>query len=232
VQLQGLATYLDVVIAPRRAFARLAGAPTWGWAALCGLALTLVAVLVSERAQLHLLALSEAHRLAALPPGERLSERIAAAQVAPMRPALFVIGALVAPWLYWSLLSVFFFLAAAIGRGQARLGSAWVLAINSYAPYGIAGVINALLVAVADPASLTSATSVVRLPSPRWLVHDDPRLAGFLSAYHVGDLWYLAIVALALHTLMRLSWLAALLATVALSLLFGLFASFAAGGAP
>ena len=60
MQLRGLVTYARVLWAPRRAFSDLLAAPTWGWAALCGLVLTLAAVLLSQHAQVRMMAVMEA----------------------------------------------------------------------------------------------------------------------------------------------------------------------------
>ena len=49
----GLATYLKVFYAPSEAFATLARVPTWGWAAIIGVILTLVSTLILMPATLH-----------------------------------------------------------------------------------------------------------------------------------------------------------------------------------
>ena len=49
----GLATYFKVIFAPGDAFATLARAPMWGWAALVGTVLTVVGTIVLMPATLH-----------------------------------------------------------------------------------------------------------------------------------------------------------------------------------
>jgi len=232
VSLAGLATYAQVVFAPRRAFARLSDVPTWGWAALGGCVLTVAAVLLSERAQLHVLAITEAQRIAALPAGERLRAQMAANQIASARPALFIAGALVAPWVLWPLIAFFFFLAALVGNGRARLSLAWVTALNTYAVYGIAGVANAALVALHDPATAQGPDDLLRLPSPALLFPHAPALHAFFSAYTIGGLWYYAIVAIGLQSVMRMPRTQAIVATVIFSLLFGVLAALGGAGHP
>ena len=229
MSLAGLATYAQVIVAPRRAFARLSEIPTWGWAAIGGCLLTVAAVLLSERAQLHVLAITEAQRIAALPPGERLRAQMAASQIASARPALFVLGALVAPWLLWPLIAFFFYLAALLGNGRARLSLAWVTALNSYAVYGIAGVANAALVALHDPTSALGPEDLLLLPSPAVLFPHASALQAFFSAYTIGGLWYYA-VAIGLESVMRMPRAAAIAATVIFSLLFGVLAALGGGG--
>ncbi len=228
----GLATYFEVLVAPRRAFEQLASTRTWGWAALCGLALTLVALFLSEPAQLHILALSEAHRMASLPPGQRFQEQIAIAQIAPLRRTLFIVGAVSVPWLVWALISLFLFVVTVIGRGHPNLGNAWVAALNSYGVYGVTSVLNAALVALHNPATILGPSDLLRLPSPGWLFPHAPQLAAFLSAYNVGAIWYYAVVAIALEKLLRVPRVPSLVATFAYSLLYGVFAAIAGGAAP
>lgn len=228
----GLVAYWQVLVAPRRAFTQLLSRPTWGWAAICGLVLTLAAVLLSRAAQTHMLDIVEAQRLATMAPGERLREQLAAAQAASLRQTFFVIGALVAPWLVWALITVFFFVGAVSGRGRPRISMSWVASLNSYAPYGIAGVINATLVALADPSSISRPADLVRLPSPALFITHPTQLAAFLTAYNVGALWYYAVVAFALETMMRMPRAAAIGAAFIYSLLFGALAAFGGTGAP
>jgi hypothetical protein len=232
VNLAGLVTYAWVLVAPRRAFAQLSSARTWGWAAVCGLCLTLVSVLLSQHAQAHMMDLVEARRLATMTPGQRLPEQIAAAQVAPLRQTFFVAGAIVAPWLVWLLIAIFFFLAAVLGRGRPKFGNAWATSLNSYAPYGVAAVVNAALVALRDPSTISRPTDLVRLPSPAWLVPHSPELAAFLTAYNLGAIWYYGVVVVALETVMRMPRPAAIGATMVLSLLFGALGVYGGVGSP
>ncbi len=232
MNLDGLVTYARVLISPRVAFARLAVVPTWGWAAIAGIVMTLAAMLIAEQAQLHMLALSEAHRIAALPPSERLRERVATAQVAPFVASLFVVGALVTPWFTWALIATFVFIAAAIGRGAISIAGAWVATLNSSAVYGLQMVVNALLVARQDPNSLRTALDLVRLPSPAWFFPHDVALASFLTAYNILSIWYYVVMAIALERLMRMPRPAAAIAAFVYSLLCGFFAAAATRGGP
>ena len=226
MQLAGLVAYLRVLVAPRRAFAQLIAKPAWGWAAIIGLALTLLAVELSQAAQTHMMAVIETQRLAAMAPGERLREQLAAAQAASLRHTFFIVGALVAPWLVWSLITIFLFAVAVFGRGRPQISTAWVASLNSYAPYGVAGVLNATLVALADPSSISQATDLVRLPSPALLASHSPHVAAFLTAYNLGAIWYYVVFAIALETMMRVPRAAAIAATMVYSLLFGALAAF------
>jgi hypothetical protein len=224
-RLDGLIAYLTIPWRPRAAFSYLQRFPTWGWAALLGMLLTALAALIAQPAQLHVLAVSEAHRIAALPPGAQLRERMAVAQTSRSIGLLLMIGALVGPWLVWALIAIFFFISAAIGGGKARFAAAWVAALNSYAVLGIALVVNALLVSLHDPSSLNSSLDLARLPNLGMFFQHDRILAAFLSAYNPLYIWYYVIVAIALERLLGMPRPAAAVAAVAYSLLQGVIAA-------
>jgi len=228
----GLVTYVWVLAKPRAAFERLKNAPTWGWAAVIGLFLTLAALLIAEPAQLHVLAASESHRIAALPPSERVRAQIVQLHVAGSLKSLFIIGALLGPWITWFLMTLFFFLAAAISRARARFGMAWVVALNSYVVYALGGVVNAALLAVRDPNHVNSALDLIAVPSLGWLFPHNPAIAAFLSAYNPFGIWYYAIVAIAMTAVLNVPRTAAIVATVGYSLLFGFFATSAVVAPP
>ena len=197
----------------------------WGWAAIAGILMTVIALLVAEPAQLHLMAVAQAHRIAAAPPGEQLRERVALAQVASLARLFLMIGALAGPWVIWFLIALIFLGVAAICRGYASFATAWVAALNSYAMLGIALVANALLVSLHDPHLMTSPLDLVRFPHPGMLVHDNPGLAAFLSAYNPLYIWYYVIVVAALERLMRVPRGPAIAATLVYSVLHGLIAA-------
>ena len=223
--LDGVVAYLTVPWRPNAAFAQLQRVPTWGWAALLGMLLTALATLISQPAQLHVLAVSEAHRIAGLPPNDQLRERVAVAQTSRSLGLFLMIGALVGPWLVWLLIAIFFFISAAIGGGKARFAAAWVAALNSYAVLGIALVVNALLVSLHDPTSLNSSLDLARLPNPGMLFQHDRIAAAFLSAYNPLYIWYYVIVAVALERLLGMPRSAAVAASIAYSLLQGVIAA-------
>jgi hypothetical protein len=232
VSIGGLVTYYRVLVNPRAAFERLKNVPTWGWASAAGLLLTLAALLVAEPAQLHVLAASESHRIAALPPSERFRSLIAQAQVAAYVKPLLIIGAFTTPWITWFMMTLFFFIVAAISRSGARFGLAWVLALNTYLVYGLAGVVNSSLLALRDPNTVNSGLDLVAVPSLGWFFPHNPALAGFLSAYNPFDIWYYVVVAIALVQLLNVPRAAAIGATVGYSLLFGFFAASAVAVQP
>ena len=192
----GLVSYSSVLVRPRVAFERLKNLPTWGWAAAIGLLLTLGAFLVPEPAQLHVLAASESHRIAALPPGERVRAQMAHLQIAGSLKSLFILGALIGPWITWFLMALFFFVTAAISRGRASFGMAWVVALNCYVVYGVAGMVNATLLATRDP-NLVNSASRSRRHTVSWLaVPAQPCARGLpvclqslqhLVLHHCGD---------------------------------------------
>lgn len=228
----GLVSYVWVLIRPRAAFERLKSTPTWGWAAVVGLLLTLAAFLIAERAQLHVLAAAESHRIAALPPSERVRAQIAQLHVAGSLKTLFIVGALLGPWMTWFLMALFFFMTTAISRARASFGMAWVVALNSYAIYALGGIVNAAVLAARDPNQVNSALDLVAVPSLGWLFPHSPAIAAFLSAYSPFNIWHYAIVAGALMLVLNVPRAAAVVATVGYSLLFGFFATSAVVAPP
>ncbi len=225
----GLLTCLSVLVKPRSAFDLLRQQPTWGWAALIGIIATLGALLLTEPAQLHVLAVQEAHRIAALPPSARLQERLAVAAVDRIRKPLFIIGAVTIPWITWFLISLFFWIAAAVSRSGATFRLAWVATLNSYVVYGVAGLTNGVLVAIRDPNLVNSGLDLVRLPSLAPLFPNQPQVAAFLTAYNVLNLWYYVVLAIALERVLQLRRPAAAGTVVAYSLLSGFFSALAVG---
>jgi len=228
----GLVTYVWVLARPRAAFERLKNAPTWGWAAAIGLLLTLAAFLIAEPAQLHVLATSESHRIAALPPSERIRAQIVQLHISESHKTLFIVGALVGPWITWFLMALFFFMAAAISRARASFGMAWVVALNSYVVYALGGVANAVLLAAHDPNHVNSALDLIAMPSLGWLFPHNQAIAAFLSAYGPFNIWYYVIIAAALIAVLKLPRAAAVVATIGYSLLLGFFAASAVVAPP
>lgn len=224
-RLDGLIAYLTIPWRPKAAFAHLQRFPAWGWAALLGMLLTALAALISQPAQLHVLAVSEAHRIAALPPGDQLRERVAVAQTSKSIGLFLMIGALFGPWLVWLFIAIFFFISAAIGGGRARFAASWVAALNSYVVLGIALVVNALLVSLHDPSSLNSSLDLARLPNLGMLFQHARVAAAFLSAYNPLYIWYYVIVAVALERLLGMPRSAAAVAAVMYSLFQGMIAA-------
>ncbi len=228
----GLVSYIWILVKPRVAFERLKNAPTWGWAAIIGLLLTLAAFLIAEPAQLHVLAASESHRIAALPPSERVRAQIVQLHIAGSQKTLFIVGALLGPWITWFLMALFFFMTAAISRARARFGMAWVVALNSYVLYALGGIANAALLAVRDPSQVNSALDLIAVPSLGWLFPHNPAIAAFLSAYNPFNIWYYAVIASALIAVLNVPRAAAVVATIGYSLLLGFFATAAVVAPP
>jgi hypothetical protein len=199
---------------------------------MLGLFLTLAAFLIAEPAQLHVLAVSESHRISLLPPGERVQAQIAQLQIARSLKTLFIIGPIAGPWITWFLMALFFFMASVVSRSRAAFWMAWVVALNSYVVYGVGGVVNAAILATRDPMSVNSALDLVALPSLGLFFPHVPAIQGFLSAYNPFNIWYFAIVAIALVAVMKLTRAAAIATTVGYSLLFGFFAASAVGAPP
>ncbi|MBC5805478.1 MAG: hypothetical protein DLM53_10505 [Candidatus Eremiobacter antarcticus] len=219
----GLAKALSVIISPKAAFEQLAAMPAWGWAAIIGIALTLGAVLLSLHAQSHLVSVMQDQRIAQMPSEQQAAARTQLAKFASLSSIFIIIGALVGPWLAWLIAAVVFIIAAALGGGTATFGRAWVAAVNCYIVYGIAGLVNAIILSLRDPSTVNSMADVMSLPSLAMIVHPGIKLTAFLFNYNVLYIWYYVVVAIALYIMLKLSRTAAIVTAVLYSLIWALY---------
>lgn len=219
----GLAKALGVIIGPRAAFEQLSAVPAWGWAAIIGIVLTLAAVLLSLHAQTHLVSVMQDQRIAQMPSDQQAVARTQMAKFASLSTIFIMIGAVIGPWLVWLIAAVVFLIAAALGGGTATFGRAWVTAVNCYIVYGIAGLVNAIILSLRDPSTVNSMADVMSLPSLAMIVHPGIKLTAFLFSYNVLYIWYYIVVAIALHTMLKVSRTTAIVATVLYSLIGALY---------
>ncbi len=219
----GLAKALSVIIGPRAAFEQLSAMPAWGWAAIIGIALTLAAVLLSLHAQAHLVSVMQDQRIAQMPSEQQAQARTQLAKFASLSSIFIVVGSFIGPWIAWLVAAVVFLIAAALGGGTATFGRAWVAAVNCYIVYGIAGLVNAIILSLRDPATVNSMADVMSLPSLAMLAHPGIKLTAFLFNYNVLYIWYYVVVAIALHTMLKVSRSTAIVTAVLYSLIWALY---------
>jgi Yip1 domain len=224
----GLLTYFSIIFSPKAAFDRLSRVPTWGWAALLGIVLTLVAVILTGPAQLHMAATMQQQRIAQMPADQQAQARSAMAMAAGFTKVSIYVFTLIVPWFAWLLSAVVLLIAAALGGGEAKFARAWVASVNAYVIIAIAGIINAIIVALRDPTTVNSPADMATLPSLALLFHDSPKAAAFFAAYNVLYIWYYVVAVIALERVLKVSRPVAIATVVIYSLIWALLAMAAA----
>jgi len=200
--LSGLTTYFSVLFTPRAAFARLSQYPTWGWAALIGMILVMATLLLTMPAQVHMSAAMQQQRIAEMSADQRAAAQSAIQSMAGFTKVFIYIAGLIGPWIAWLITALLFLIPAAIG-GEVKFGRAWVAALNSFAVWGLAGLINAIIVSMRDPSTVNTPADISALPSLGLLVHNNPKLFAFLFSYNVLYIWYYAVAAIALEQMLK-----------------------------
>jgi hypothetical protein len=216
----GLQTYLKVFYAPSEAFTTLARVPTWGWAAIAGVVLTLVSSVILMPATLHYTHIAQEQSLSQMSADQAAAARETMAKI----PSLVyeiggVVGAIIVPWLVWLVGASVFLIGAALGGGEARFKNAWVSAVNTYGVAAIGSIISAIIVALRGADNVNSTMDLYASPSLAMLVHGSPKVAAFLYAFNVFNLWYYVVVIIALEHMLKLSRIAAIVTVVILALL-------------
>ncbi|MBV8171415.1 MAG: YIP1 family protein [Candidatus Eremiobacteraeota bacterium] len=218
----GLATYFKVIFAPGDAFATLARAPMWGWAALVGTVLTVVGTIVLMPATLHFIHATQEQSLSQMSADQAAAARATMAKIPNSVYSIFgVVGSIFAPWFYWLIGSIVFIIGAAISGAEVRFKAAWVGAVNCYVIPAIGTVIVAVIVMLRGPENVNSSADLYALPSLAMLVHGSPKLAGFLYAFNILNIWFYAVAVIAMEQLLKMSRGAAIMTVIVLALLGG-----------
>ncbi|MDQ6824653.1 MAG: YIP1 family protein [Candidatus Eremiobacteraeota bacterium] len=221
----GLGTYVSILTTPRAAFSQLTAAPTWGWAALIGIVLTLAAAIISLPVQIHLANAMQQAQVSQMPADQQAQAGAAMAKLSWATP-YFIIGAsLFGPWLGWLITAAVFLAGSAISGGQARWNKAWTAAVNAYIITGVATLVGAIIMRLRGPEMMTTVRDAYTLPSLAMLAHGGAKAAAFLYSYNIFYIWYYVIAVIALEEMMRLRRGSAVVTVVFLSLLGALLAS-------
>ncbi len=218
----GLATYFKVLYAPGEAFSTLARVPTWGWAAIVGIILTIIATAIGIPAIIHLIQATQEKSIQQMSADQAAAQR---AILAKVPQAVYVVIAfvqgLLLPWIFWLVGAVVYLVGAALGGGEARFKSAWVCAVNLYIIGALGALAGYLIIALRGAASVSSAADMYALPSLAMLVSGSVKMQAFLYSFNLVNIWLYIVAVIALEQVMKMSRTAAIVTVVVLALLGG-----------
>jgi hypothetical protein len=218
----GLATYFKVLYAPGEAFSTLARVPTWGWAAIIGIILTVVATAIGVPAILHLIQAGQEKAIQQLPADQAATQRAVLAKVPQaLYIALAFVQGLLIPWFAWLIGAVVFLIGASLSGGEARFKSAWVCALNLYIIGAVGAVATYVIVALRGAANVSSSADLYALPSLAMLVPGSVKLQALLYSFNLVNIWYYIVAVIALEQVMKMSRTAAIVTVLVLAVLGG-----------
>jgi hypothetical protein len=223
----GLATYLKVIYAPGEAFATLARVPTWGWAAIAGILLTIVGTFLALPASLHYSHIAQEQQFSQMPADQAAAAREFTAKIPQWAYYIFgFIGALLGCFFAWLIASVVYLISAALGGGEAVFKKAWVTAVNLYIIPVLGSVAAGLILLLRGPENANTSADLFVLPSPAMLIHGPVKLAAFLYyGLNVVNIWYYIVAVIALQKMLKVSSVVAVVTVAVVGvLLAGLLA--------
>jgi hypothetical protein len=218
----GLKAAIDIVISPKEALEQIRVAPTWGWAFLIVVVITVAAYFVMLPAVQHAMVgdLAKAAltnpQLAALSPEQREANTKMALGLTPF----FVVLAPVSLLFFCLLQTVIMLVFNALGRGTGGFKFFWASSINISIVYGLGQIVAAIVVLLRGADSFGSNAEVQRaIPSLALLAPGaGPKVLAFLSTINPFAIWSLVLVAMAMTVVGRVpklqAWLAAVLAFI------------------
>lgn len=215
----GLSTYLSILWSPVAAFDQLRATPTWGWAALVGIVLLLVATFISMPELEKGAQIAQAARLATMSADQQAAARDVMAKTAALFPLFAVIGIVIVTWLIWVISAVVYAIGGAISGAGAKFSLAWVVAVNIGIIAYVGALVNAVILAARGPDAISSTLDQYALPSLGMFFHDNVKLAMFLNSYNVDYLWLYVVAVIGLERTLLMKRGAAIATVVVLSLI-------------
>jgi hypothetical protein len=218
---EGLATYLKVIYAPGEAFATLARVPTWGWAVIVGIILTVVGTFLTLPASLHYSHIAQEQQFSQMPADQAAAAREFTAKIPSWAYYIFgFLGALIGCGFFWLVASFVYLAGAALGGGEPRFKNAWVAAVNVYIIPVLGTIAAGIILLLRGPENANTAADLYALPSPALFVHGSPKLAAFLYySLNVVNIWYYLVAVIALEKMLKASRVAAIVTVATLALL-------------
>ncbi|HME82340.1 MAG TPA: YIP1 family protein [Candidatus Eremiobacteraceae bacterium] len=219
-QANGFVTYLKVLYAPGEAFATLARVPTWGWAAVIGIILTVLGTIIVMPATLHFIHITQEAQLAQMSADKAATAREAMSKIPEAVYSVSgVVGAVIGPWIYWLVGALIYMIGAALGGGEARFKSAWVIAVNLYIIPALGTIVAGVIVMLRGVENVNSSADLYGLPSLAMFVHGSPKLAGFLYGFNVVSIWFFIVAVIALEQVMKMGRVPAIITVAVIALL-------------
>lgn len=233
-------TALDILIAPRDAFARIRETPTWVWALIIAVVVGSISVLAFLPALKHALETGLPAQLAANPAIAKLPSGEQQKQIATMVSLqlkivnftwLFTI--VVVP-LVAAVQALVMLVAAKIGGGDRTYKHFWSLAVHVQIAGSVGGLLADAIVLLRGANSFDAPDQLQTvLPNLGLLVPGGPHvLVGFLSALNVIALWQCALLAFGMIAVGRISRPVAWTAAILMLLTVGVFAAIGAAAQP
>ena len=215
----GLATYLSVLWSPAAAFDQLRSTPTWGWAALVGIVLLLAATLISMPEIVKVAHIAQQQQLASMSADQQAQARQAMASTQGIIPVFAIVGVLVVTWLIWLISAVVYAIGGALSGAGAKFSLAWVVSVNLGIIAFVGALVNAIILALRGPDSISSALDQYTLPSLGMFFHDNVKLATFLNTYNVDYVWLYVVAVIGLERTLLMKRVPAIATVVVYSLI-------------
>jgi hypothetical protein len=225
----GLKTAIDIVIAPKEAFESLRVSPTWGWAFIITIVLTIVAYFVMMPASLH----GMAGDFAKNPQMQQMTAE-QMQKITDATKTFYPIGAVILPivLLFFSLVeAAIMLLFNALGRGSGTFKTLWACAVNIGIIYGLSQIVGMAVVLLRGVDSFATQGDVLRaVPSLALAAPAGTgiKLVAFLATITPFAIWEIVLMAMAMTVVARVpklqAWLAAILGWVLPALIAVVFA--------
>lgn len=215
----GLATYLSILWSPATAFDQLRETPTWGWAALVGIVLLLVGTIIQLPEIAKISQIEQAARLATMTADQQAAARQVMASTTKLFPVFALVGAFIGPWIIWLISAVVYAIGGAISGAGAKFHLAWVVSVNLGIIVFLGGIVNAVIIALRGPDSISSSLDAYALPSLGMLFHDNVKLATFLNTYNIDYVWLYVVAVIGLERTLLMKRGAAIATVVVYSLI-------------
>lgn len=217
----GLATYLQVLYAPSAAFQQLARTPMWGWAAIAGIALMFVATIISLPEITRIAEIGQQQALSQMSSDQAAQARQGIAAAQGFTRGVILVAPLIGAWVIWLIVSLVYLVSAAVTGGKPSFQAAWVAAVNAAAVSFVVQVVNAVILSLRGPDSISSAQDAYTIPGLAMFVHGNVKLAAFLNAFSIGTIWQYFVAVIALQEMLKMNRNAAIGAVIVLALLTG-----------
>lgn len=223
----GLATCLAVITSPGTAFDQLRLTPTWGWAALVCLVLSVVGGIISMPEQIQVAHVAQMHAIANMPADQQAVARQNIAGAGRIITFSIIVGFVVAPWIVWLISAIVYTIGAAISGASARFNLAWVISVNVGVIAFVVLFVNAIILALRGPDAIASPMDAQAIPSLGMLFRDNLKLATFLNGYSLGYIWVYVVAIVGLVRTLSMKVTPAVITVVVYSLIAsGLGAAF------